>query len=78
MEKQSLTEPQIKELEALATMPDEEIDLSDIPEITNWDNAVRGKFYRPPCYEVCHDLLCLSDSMANIKAVSIKLFEDRV
>ena len=28
-------------------MPDSQIDLSDIPEIRNWDGAVRGKFYRP-------------------------------
>lgn len=26
---------------------DEEIDFSDIPEITDWSNAVRGKFYQP-------------------------------
>ena len=24
-----------------------DIDFSDIPEITNWDGWVRGKFYRP-------------------------------
>jgi uncharacterized protein (DUF4415 family) len=28
-------------------MKDEDIDLSDIPEITDWSNAVVGKFYRP-------------------------------
>jgi uncharacterized protein (DUF4415 family) len=28
-------------------MKDEDIDLSDLPEITDWSNAVRGKFYRP-------------------------------
>jgi uncharacterized protein (DUF4415 family) len=30
-------------------MPDEEIDFSDIPELTEeaWKNAVVGKFYRP-------------------------------
>jgi uncharacterized protein (DUF4415 family) len=38
-----------KELEALAAMPDSEIDFSDIPETTkeDWRGAVRGKFYRP-------------------------------
>lgn len=35
------------ELEALAAMPDERIDLSDIPEVTDWSGAVRGVFYRP-------------------------------
>jgi uncharacterized protein (DUF4415 family) len=36
-------------LAALAARPDSEIDLSDIPELTeeDWKNAVRGKHYRP-------------------------------
>ena len=42
-----LTEKQAKQLAALSKMKDEDIDLSDIPEITDWSNAVRGKFYRP-------------------------------
>jgi len=44
-----LSAEQKKRLEALATQPDSEIDFSDIPELTNRDfeNAVRGKFYRP-------------------------------
>jgi len=37
----------LEELETLATMPDEEIDTSDIPEITDWSKAVVGRFYRP-------------------------------
>jgi len=36
-----------EELAALAAMPDEEIDVSDIPEITDWSKAVVGRFYRP-------------------------------
>jgi uncharacterized protein (DUF4415 family) len=36
-----------EELESLAAMPDEEIDTSDIPEITDWSKAVVGRFYRP-------------------------------
>lgn len=36
-----------KELDALARMKDEHIDFSDIPEKTDWSNAVMGKFYRP-------------------------------
>ncbi|MFO3904286.1 BrnA antitoxin family protein [Enterobacter hormaechei] len=37
------------ELNALAKIPDDEIDYSDIPETTDeqWSDAVRGKFYRP-------------------------------
>jgi uncharacterized protein (DUF4415 family) len=44
-----LTEAQIANLEALAARPDSEIDLSDVPEMTDeqWKNAERGRFYRP-------------------------------
>ena len=38
---------QDKEITTLMRMKDEDIDFSDIPEITDWSNAVRGKFYRP-------------------------------
>lgn len=38
-----------RELEALENMPDDEIDTtdSDSKEISNWDNAKIGIFYRP-------------------------------
>jgi uncharacterized protein (DUF4415 family) len=36
-----------RELTALEKLRDEDIDFSDIPEKTDWSNAVRGKFYRP-------------------------------
>ncbi len=36
-----------EELAALAAMSDDEIDTSDIPEITDWSKAVVGRFYRP-------------------------------
>jgi uncharacterized protein (DUF4415 family) len=44
-----LTEKQKAELEALAKMPDEQIDYSDIPPAADdfWNNAARGRFYRP-------------------------------
>lgn len=44
-----LTPEMLNELEKLAAMPDDKIDLNDpdAPEITDWGNAVRGKFYRP-------------------------------
>jgi uncharacterized protein (DUF4415 family) len=29
-------------------MRDEDIDLSDIPEVVDWSKAEVGKFYRPP------------------------------
>ena len=37
----------IKEIKALAVKDDKDIDTSDIPENTDWDSAVIGKFYRP-------------------------------
>jgi hypothetical protein len=44
-----LTEAQIANLKALAARPDREIDLSDIPEMTDeqWKHAERGHFFRP-------------------------------
>jgi uncharacterized protein (DUF4415 family) len=38
-----------RRLEKLARQPDDEIDTSDIPELTEsfWQNAVRNPFYRP-------------------------------
>jgi uncharacterized protein (DUF4415 family) len=38
---------QAKELAALASLRDEEIDLSDLPEVLDWSGAVVGKYYRP-------------------------------
>ena len=35
------------ELEALVRLSDEDIDTSDIPEVTDWSKAIVGKFYRP-------------------------------
>jgi uncharacterized protein (DUF4415 family) len=45
----ALTPKQKRELTALATLTDEQIDTSDIPELPPgaWKDAVRGKFYRP-------------------------------
>jgi uncharacterized protein (DUF4415 family) len=47
--RQPLTPRQKKELAALAAMPDDQIDTSDIPEIpaNAWKDAIRGRFYRP-------------------------------
>jgi uncharacterized protein (DUF4415 family) len=42
-----VSEEQSAELKTLAGMPDEQIDLTDIPEINDWSGAVVGKFYRP-------------------------------
>ena len=41
-----LTSEQQAEIDALKAMPDDEIDTSDIPEVTDWSNARRGMFHR--------------------------------
>ena len=35
------------DLAALAALRDEEIDLTDLPEVLDWSGAVVGKYYRP-------------------------------
>ena len=37
-----LTKKQQENLKHLATLSDDDIDLSDIPEVTDWSDAVRG------------------------------------
>ncbi|MGB8480831.1 MAG: BrnA antitoxin family protein [Acidobacteriaceae bacterium] len=46
---QRLTARQKREMKALAAMPEDKIDTSDIPELPPgaWKTAVRGKWYRP-------------------------------
>jgi uncharacterized protein (DUF4415 family) len=41
------TEKPDRELTALLQLRDDDIDTSDIPEVTDWSRAVVGKFYRP-------------------------------
>jgi len=42
-----LTKSQAKQIRALKSMKDDEIDFTDILEKTDWSKAVVGKFYRP-------------------------------
>lgn len=44
-----ISEARKRELAELAKRPDSEIDLSDIPELTEkfWQNAVRNPWYKP-------------------------------
>jgi uncharacterized protein (DUF4415 family) len=35
------------QLQAVAALPDDQINTDDIPEGQDWSDAVRGKFYRP-------------------------------
>ena len=41
-----LTQAQKEELDALAALPDDQIDTSDIPEIVEGSNSVRGLFHK--------------------------------
>jgi uncharacterized protein (DUF4415 family) len=43
-----LTKEQKRDIAAIAAVKDEDIDLSDMPEILDWSKAEIGKFYRPP------------------------------
>jgi len=44
-----LTEAQLAELKALSELPDDDIDFSDIPPLTDdfWAKAVRNPLYKP-------------------------------
>ncbi len=47
--RERLTAKQKRDLAALAALPDDRIDTSEIPElpVSTWKDAVRGRFYRP-------------------------------
>ena len=42
-----LTPRQKAQVLALKSLPDDQIDTTDIPEVLNWSNEVRGAFYEP-------------------------------
>lgn len=44
-----LTDERRRALETLAAQPDDAVDTSDVPELTDeqWTGAARGRFYRP-------------------------------
>ena len=42
-----LTPRQREQILALQSLPDDQIDLSEVPETLDWSNVIRGKFYRP-------------------------------
>lgn len=46
MTSRQLTPAQQAEIEALATLPDEQIDTQDIPELSDWSGKQRGLFYQ--------------------------------
>jgi hypothetical protein len=54
------------EIERLTQMKDEDIDTTDIPEVTDWSGAEIGKFYRPAEPTTIGE--CLQDSLGGIPA----------
>ena len=48
----ALTRRQKADIEALAALPDDDIDTSDIPEILDWSGARRGALYRPVKHQI--------------------------
>ena len=46
-EMSDLTPRQREQIQALANLPDDQIDLSEVPETVDWSNAKRGAFYTP-------------------------------
>ena len=42
-----LTPAQQAEIDALAALPDDQIDTRDMPEVRDWSGARRGVFFRP-------------------------------
>ena len=42
-----LTPRQREQIQALTNLPDDQIDLSEVPETVDWTNAKRGAFYTP-------------------------------
>ncbi len=43
-----LNKKQKKQIAVIAAKKDEDIDLTDMPEVLDWSKAEIGKFYRPP------------------------------
>ena len=43
-----LTREQKRQIAVIAAKKDADIDLTDMPEVPDWRDAVVGKFYRPP------------------------------
>ena len=57
-----LTPRQRAQIQALESLPDDQIDMSEIPETLDWSNAVRGKFYRPGQKQVGRAIRATTDT----------------
>lgn len=65
-----LTKQQAEEVLALATMREEDIDLSDIPE-TDFSKGIRGLFYRGPIVRLNEELRQYFCDLAQRKRVPL-------
>ena len=54
-----LTPELLAELARVAAMPDEDIDLTEMPELLDWSKGERGKFYRLYFTRRGHQLILL-------------------
>jgi uncharacterized protein (DUF4415 family) len=45
--RETLSPELLAQLQAVAALPDDQINTDDIPEVQDWSAAVRGQFYRP-------------------------------
>lgn len=69
---QELTDDQRKDIAALTSQPDEDIDYSDIPPLREIpSNAVRGKFYRGPAIYLTGDVHAYFSTIALRRGVPI-------
>ena len=57
-----LTPKQRAQILALENLPDDQIDMSEIPETLDWSNAVRGMFYRPGEKHVGREIASTTDT----------------
>ena len=71
-----LTARQRAELDALASLPDDAIDKRDMPEVTDWSKAVRGRFYRPVKQQLT--LRLDADLVAWFKSADAKGYQTRI
>ena len=71
-----LTTRQQAELNALAFMPDGAIETRDMPEVADWSNAVRRRFYRPVKQQLT--LRLDADLVAWFKSAGAKGYHTRI
>lgn len=59
-----------EEIDAVAAIPDDDIDTGDIPEITNWSGAERGKFSTVPSSQTRLTAATIEDHILNHASVA--------